>query len=295
MTEKELDEKLKNIDFSDCKIGYTPGTVSQDPQQQNNTSLDSLPGSAADQQQKPQTKQNKSKSGTKKAAAEKKIETRGRKNRGYTKLHKEEYNAYKREIIKTKNLKSFNDSPLEHVNGEIVNDNDIKQFKELYQLTCVSMLEKFKEDHPELITKHPYQWYKKLLIDLKKAVPEVNYKELDKLIVVWDCLTWLMNEIGLYITFETFSLFTHVYNYQLESMEMLSPAYVDFKKKINIERDNALVNEISYNPYNSTNKIFLAKCHGIIEKTEPKQIEIHHDIRNYNNLPMFGENSNENT
>lgn len=288
MTEKELDEKLKNVDWSDCKIENIK-KASQDPQQQNKSISNIQP--VPDQQQKPTKKIKNSDSGTKKVNPGTKIETRGRKNRGLTEKHRIEDNEFRRTLLNMSSPDNFNNDVIEHVNGEIITDGDLIQFKELYHLTCVSILDKFREDHPELVTKHPYMWYKKLLIDLKKAVPAVNYKELDKLIIVWDCLTWLMNEIGLYITFETFSLFTHVYSYQLENMEELSPKYRAFRQKINNERDNALVNEISYNPYNSTNKIFLAKCHGIIEKTEPKQIEVHHDIRNYGNLPMFAENS----
>ena len=75
---------------------------------------------------------------------------------------------------------------------------------------------------------------------------------------------------------------------QLEEEAELNPKYRDFLQKIYMERDDALVNELNYNPYTQGNKIFIAKVHGIVEQQEPKQIEVHHDIRNYNNLPMFG-------
>ena len=234
----------------------------------------------------------KTESGTKKIPDTTKKEKRGRKNRGLTKLHRQDRNEYRRTLTNLKNSESFNNEIIECVDGKIVDDSEIKQFKELYHLTCEAVLDKFRSDNPTLTEKHPYMWYKKLLIELKKNVPKVTYKELDKLIVVWDCLTWLMSEIGLYITFETFSLFTCVYQYQLEKMEGVNPKYADFRKKILIERDNALVNEISYNPYNSTNKIFLAKVHGIIEKTEPKQIEVVHTVRDYHTLPMFENTEN---
>jgi hypothetical protein len=29
--------------------------------------------------------------------------------------------------------------------------------------------------------------------------------------------------------------------------------------------------------------------YGVVEKTEPKTIEVNHNIRTYNNLPMFGD------
>lgn len=237
-----------------------------------------------------QSETKKAKSGTKKIPDFAKVETRGRKNKGLTQQHRKERNEYRNTLLNTSNIDSFN--TVEHVQGEIITD-DIDDFKELYQLTCESVLDKFKSDNEELTKKHPYIWYKKLLIELKKNVPFVSYKDIDKLEIVWDCLTWLLNDIGLYITFETFSLFTRVYKYQLEKMESVNPKYIDFRKKIINERDDALKNEILYSPYNSTNKIFMAKVNGIVEKTEPKQIEITHSIRQYDNLPMFSQDLNE--
>ena len=67
-----------------------------------------------------------------------------------------------------------------------------------------------------------------------------------------------------------------------------SPKYADFVKIINIDTKSAMIGELSYNPYNQTNKIFLAKAqHGMVENTSPKVIEVNHNIRNYENLPMF--------
>lgn len=211
----------------------------------------------------------------------------GRKNRGDTRKHQLERNKFRRDLLAVPTAPDFNDDIIERVQGEIVVDDDLSQFKELYMTTCQTVLDKFLSDNPDLKPGQNYIWYKRLLIELKQNVPEVTYKDIDKLYIIWDCLTWLLNTIGLYITFEAFSLFTHVYDYQLKKMEEVNPKYGDFRKKITIERDNALVSELSYNPYNQTNKIFLAKTHGIIEKTEAKQIEVHHDVRVYDSLPMF--------
>lgn len=219
----------------------------------------------------------------------------GRKNRGYTAKHKQEYNEYRKQLLNLPQSDTFNSDLIEHVTGEIIPDDNINDFKELYTLTCYSVLENFSQNNPDLVKKHPYNWYKKVLIEIKNNVPAITYKDLDKCIAVWEVLKDFLSSIGLYITYETFQLMTKVYDYQLKSMEKSSPAYADFRKKIFIERDTALVNEISYNPYNQTNKIFLAKVHGIIEKTEPKQIEVTHTIRNYDTLPMFGDNSGKNS
>lgn len=216
-----------------------------------------------------------------------KKETRGRKNRGLTELHAKEKNKFCVDIRNTPQQLTFDN--IEHLNGEVINNDDINQFAELYFLTCQSVLDQFISNNPELKPQQNYIWYKRLLIELKKHCPLVTYKELDKLYIVWDCLTWLMDTIGLYITKETFLLFTKTYDYQYRKMEEVNPAYIEFTQKINNARDNALLNELQYNPYTQTNKMFVAKVHGIIEKTEPKQIEVHHDIRDFSSLPMFKE------
>ena len=73
-------------------------------------------------------------------------------------------------------------------------------------------------------------------------------------------------------------------------MRYQSPKHKAFLEKIYKDSEKALLSELQANPYNQTNKIFLAKAlYGYVEKTEPKQIEVHHDIKNYGSLPMFGE------
>lgn len=219
----------------------------------------------------------------------KKTEKRGRKNKGLTDAHyieqkknmRKDYKAFK----STKNSSSFD--VVEAVRGEVVTYDNIKEFKELYSLTCSAVLEDFRENNSELVKKHPHNWYKLVLLNIKKSVPEITANDIEKCGAVWDCLSTLLYSIGLYPTFEIFSYMTNIYKYQLEDRQKLSPKYMEFLKKINIESENALVSELAYNPYNQTNKIFLAKVHGIVEKTEPKTIEVNHNIRNYDSLPMF--------
>ena len=107
--------------------------------------------------------------------------------------------------------------------------------------------------------------------------------------VVWDSLSELLNSIGLYMTWGAFEQLTGIYKYQIEkkSGEGLNQKYIEFLQKILKDCDTALIGELQYNPYNQTNKIFLAKVAGHVEKTETKQIEVHHDIRNYDTLPMI--------
>ena len=215
----------------------------------------------------------------------------GRPNKGLTKQYFKERNAIKREFHQVQQPETFNDSIIERVMGEIIDENEINQFKELYITTCDTILVNFMESHPEYIKIHPYNYYKKILLEIKRNTPKITADDIEKCFVVWDALKDLLNEIGLYITLETFETVTGIYKYQLEDRAKVSPRHAELCKKIYVERDTALINELSYNPYNQTNKIFLAKVHGIVEKTEPKQIEVHHDIRNYNALPMFrGEN-----
>lgn len=221
-----------------------------------------------------------------------KKETKGRKNRGQTLSNYEEYKKDLRVFRHTEQPEKFNSDLIERVSGEIVEDSS-ENFEELYKLTCDSILTQFIEENTELVKKHPYNWYKRLLIQLKKNTPKIYPDEIDKCFIVWDALKELLNTIGLYITYEAFEMLTNIYKYQLKDRQELSPKYREFLKKIEIDSNTALIGELSYNPYNQTNKIFLAKVHGIVEKTEPKQIEVHHDIRNYNNLPMFNEGQNE--
>ncbi len=219
--------------------------------------------------------------------AKKKIETRGRKNRGLTKKHYEEFKNDRKAFRKIKHADNFSQDIIERVAGDVVNDQDLNQFKELYTLTCDSILDDFRQNNPELIKKHPYNYYKKILAALKEATPRVGPDEIDKLIIIWDCLTLLLDDIGLYITYESFEKVTGVYKDQLKSRCGLSPKYADFCKKINKDVDGALINELQYNPYNQTNKMFIAKVHGIIEKTEPKQIEVTHNIQSFSNIAQY--------
>ena len=221
----------------------------------------------------------------------KSVKKRGRKNQGLTELHKREYNERrakrKTEIRQTQNAISFNDSIIERVQADVVNDSDIENFRELYMLTCSDILERFKNENPELVKKHPYTWFKNLLIELKKNVPSVSYMDIDKLFVVWDALAYVLKSIGLYPTYETFQDFTKIYDYQLKKQEELNPKYRELMQKIINERNNALLTELAFNPYNQTNKIFLAKVNGFVEKTEPKQIEVVHTIPQFENIERY--------
>lgn len=215
----------------------------------------------------------------------------GRKNRGLTEKSYKEYKDNKKEtyhnFMHTKSPDNFNAGIIERVQGEIISDNDLSQFKELYSLTCESILTDFKQNNPELVKKHPYYWFKPLLLEIKKNVQKITAHDIDKCFIVWDCLSDLLYSIGLYPTFELFQYMTNIYKYQLKNLEGSSPKYIEFLKKISNDADSALISELSTSPYNSTNKIFLAKVHGIIEKTEPKQIEITHNIGSYNNISRY--------
>lgn len=212
-----------------------------------------------------------------------KAEKRGRKNRGLTSEHYEIKKQDRKDFRAVKQGDNFN---IEKCSCEVVGDSTA-EFAELYKLTCYSCLDSFLVENSELSKKPPFIWYKRVLLDIKKNTPKISYKDLDKCVAVWDILADFMDYIGLYITYETFEKVTSIYKYQLEKMAELSPLYKDFIQKINIERDSALLNELQYNPYNQTNKIFIAKSHGIVEKTDTKTIEVNHNIRNYDSLPMF--------
>ena len=219
-------------------------------------------------------------------------EKSGRKNRGITnKSYDEklqEFNKERKELGRTENAQAFSGEIVEKVQGEIIEKDDLKAFQECYKLTCESVLEQFRIDNEELTKKHPSNWNKQLLVQIKRNVPKVGIEDIDKLKVVWEVLKDLVLTIGLNPTMENFFYITNTYREQYEKRKELNPKYSEFVQQIYNDSRDALVNELHNNPYTQTNKYFLAKSiYGIIEKTEPKQIEVHHDIRQYDNLPMF--------
>ena len=213
-------------------------------------------------------------------------ETRGRKNQGKTQEHYQEYKESKKEFRRIPQ-NGFSDEIIERVNGEVVESENLDNFKECYSLTCYGVLDKFLQDNEELAKKSVFLWYKRVLIEIKKNTPKVGADEVEKLSIIWDVLSEFLEYIGLYITYETFQKVTNIYKYQLEDRAKLSPKHADFVKKINIERDNALINELQYTPFTQTNKMFIAKVHGIIEQTAPKQIEVTHNIQNFDNISSY--------
>lgn len=214
----------------------------------------------------------------------------GRKNTGKTAAHYEEYKINK--LKKNRALQSVKQSNdfeiIEKCSASLVESDDPEQFRELYSLTCKSILEDFKRDNSELVKKHPYNWFKSVLLQIKKAVPKITADDLDKVNVVWDCLCDLMYNIGLYPTYEIFYLMTGISKEMLKRRSGVNSKYLETIKKISNEADSALITELAMSPYNSTNKIFLAKVHGIIEKTEPKQVEVVHRLQGLDDIPIFG-------
>lgn len=269
---------------------FTPENITALKEEiKQNQEPDPIPGPDKKQSNQEKTKIKESNQKRKKA---------GRPNKNLTKLNYEKEKAQQRAdyhyFMDQKSPDNFNKNIIERVNGEIVDKNDLETFKELYQLTCDSILDQFRQDNPELIKKHPYNYFKPLLLEVKKNVQRITADDIEKCFVVWDCLSDLLYNIGLYPTFELFQFMTNIYKYQLENRKSLSSLYVDFLKKISMESDGALINELAMSPYNSTNKIFLAKVHGIVEKTEPKQIEITHNIQSFNNISKYRLENSEN-
>ena len=209
----------------------------------------------------------------------------GRKNRGISKKNNDDYKRFQKELRKKP-------QKIQKIDGEIVSSDDLEQFRIEYNSICSRVLAQFKADNKELTEKYPYLWYKQLLIELKKYCPPITYNEIDKCFIVWDALTLLLNTIGLYITVETFYLFTGTYKYQFEKKAGESPKHAAFLKKIYFERDLAMENELAYNPYNQTNKIYLHKLHGFVEEGKTQHIEVSHSIRDFDNLPMFSSSEN---
>lgn len=211
----------------------------------------------------------------------------GRKNKGLTKEH---YEQKKRDFLAIKHAPNSDNFPIEiieRVNGDIIADDDIEQFAELYKLTCYSVYDDYMNEHPELNKLHPYQYYKRIILKIKEHTPKVSWQEVDKLLVVWDILNDFMQYIGLYITYEIYQYLLNIYDYQLKKGIGLSPKYNELLQKINIERDAALLNELNYNPYAQPNKMFVAKTHGIIEQQQPRQVEVVHSVQHFDSISRY--------
>ena len=209
----------------------------------------------------------------------------GRKNRGITKKNNDAYKKFQKELRKKPQT-------IKKIDGDIIPSDDLEQFRIEYNNICSRVLAVFKADNKELTEKYPYLWYKQLLIELKKHCPPITANDIEKCFIVWDALTLLLNTIGLYITCESFYLFTNTYKYQFEKLAESSPRHAAFLKKIYNDRDLAMENELAYNPYNQTNKIYLHKLHGFVEEGKTQHIEVSHSIREFDNLPMFSSNEN---
>lgn len=213
----------------------------------------------------------------------------GQKNHGITNKsrmqYRKEYAAEKTNFMYMPQPEEFT---IEKVNGEIIAQDDLQAFQELYTLTCHDVLQQFKADNADLIKKPSYMWYKPLLVQIKRNVPAVGVEELEKLEIIWACLFDFLLDIGMHPTIQTFEYMTGIYKYKLEKMQDLRPGYADFLKRIYQESKSALIDELQHNPYSQTNKIFIAKSYYGLQEDKPVQhIEIHHDIRNIDNLPMF--------
>ena len=211
----------------------------------------------------------------------------GRPNKSSTINHYEEHKKSLREFRHTPQPDNYNNEIIQAAGAEVLNPDIISDYKELYKITCESILADFARDNPELIKRHPYNYYKQLLIMIRQNTPKITADDIDKAQAAWEVLTQFMESIGLYITYETFEKVTGIYKYQLRDREKLNTKYSEFLKKITNDCDSALINEIQYNPFNQTNKIFIAKVHGIIEKTEPKTIEVNHNISNFRNISKY--------
>lgn len=212
----------------------------------------------------------------------------GRPNRGLTALHNEQRKEFTRTLRRSDN--SSNNFPveiIENITGEVVDNDDIEQFAELYKLTCYSCYDKYMNEHPEAVKQQPYTFYKRIILDIKHNTPQVLYTEIDKLIVVWDILKEFMSYIGLYITYELFKSILKIYDYQLKQCAEVNPRYSELLRKINDERDGELLNEIAYNPYTQVNKMFIAKTHGIVEQQQPRQVEVVHNIQHFDSISRY--------
>lgn len=197
-------------------------------------------------------------------------------NREFYGIHQK--NSFKPEIVEN----------IEKIQGEIIDSDDLNQFKELYTLTCQTVLDNFMTDNADLTKKYAHSWFRRLLLEIKKNTPKLTANDIDKLPIVWDCISYIMDTIGLFMTYECFYKVTGIDKKLIENRKGVNQKYIDFLAKIYTDCRSALENELYYSPFNTVSKMFMAKSvYGIIEKTEPKQIEIHHDITNYNALPMF--------
>lgn len=221
-----------------------------------------------------------------------KTNRQGNINKGLTNKHAEEYKNKirkdKRLLTHSKNTQ-FPQEIIEHVQGEIVEDTDLRQFQEMYLLTCEHELEEFKENNADLVKKHPNIWYRQVLAEIKKNTPKVTIDDIDKLEVIFDCLNSFLFKMGLCVSFSLFQQMTNTYEFQYDKLGKVNPKYNMLVQKIYYTSKNALITELSNNPVTQANKYYLGKSiYGLIEKSEAKQIEIVHKVDTIDDIPIFG-------
>lgn len=165
--------------------------------------------------------------------------------------------------------------------------DQIKNFADLYQLTIDTVCARFFADNPQLIKKHPSIWYNKLLMDIKKDLPKLDYINVDRVAVAWEAFKILMYNIGLFPTMEAFHNLTGLYLDRF--LRALNPAAVDFYKNMRADCKAAMTDQVNINPVTQVNKLFILKSVYGFSEAGPVSSgdDIGRAVRNIDDIPLF--------
>ena len=206
-----------------------------------------------------------------------------------------------KEILRCKQGKQLR--AVKSINGfnkEIVGDgaglpDDINNFRDLYQLTIDDVKSRFFIDNEYVINKHPYVWYNRLLMALKKELPRVTIDQPQRVAVAWDAFKGLMYDIGLFPTYEAFQNLTGIYKEQVS--KQLSPDWVQLSQKMFADCKASMLDQVNINPATQINKIFILKSvYGYTEAGPAAGPIEAKKVRNIDDMPLFSlEDKQDNT
>ena len=212
---------------------------------------------------------------------------RGRPNKGQTILCDKKRHESGSLIRNIKQPDNFKPELVESVAGEVIDVKDIKQYLELYQLTIDSVKEQYFADHPDNIKRPPHEWFSQLLYVCKDNLPRIDKNDIKAVAGVWEIYCRLMTSIKLFPTREAFTNLTGVYKEDID--KKLTPEWMALARKMRNDCESGLVNQVAYNNNTQINKLFLLKSvYGYKEADTQKTIEVNHNIKKIDDIPLFG-------
>lgn len=177
---------------------------------------------------------------------------------------------------------------------EVLQNNDL--YISLLSDTVDSIKTKFFADNPELIKRHPSNWFRYLCNEIKKNSPKCNYQDNpDVISKQWDIYSDLCLTVGINRTIENFQIFTGLHWAVFEKLKSgSSPEYIDVTKKIYTQCRGDIVGGLSSSYGSNSNQIFIAKSvYGLSENSIITHISAASNVKKIDDIPVFCIDQNE--